>query len=133
MKIFLGIVITLVVLAVVTVVLIKKSVKTQETKVNWLALVQGQLTIMVNMHFLLPFAVTIDNFKAALEAGGIEYFVAEMPVLKLNPGLNTISLTFKSSAKLDALGVAGLITQKKYLNISGTVLGLSFERTEELS
>jgi hypothetical protein len=133
MKIFISMVITLVVLSVITVILIKKSVKTQNTKISWTALAQGNLTFNVTMNLLLPFAVTIEEFKITLGAGGVSYFQSEKDSLRLNPGLNVISFTFIPVTTLDALALAGLVTQKKYINIQGYVLGLSFMRTEDLS
>ncbi len=133
MKIFIAIVATLAFIGVALVLLIKKSVNTENTAVNWTALIQGSLTVNVTMKFLLPFAATLTNVKIYLGASGVNYFEATIPTLKLNPGLNVFPITFKSATALNAIGLAGLLTQKKYLNISGTVLGLTFERTEYLS
>ncbi len=118
---------------VITVVLIKKSVKTQDTKIDWAALAQGNLTVGVTMNFLLPFAATLENVKLTLLAGSTPHFEAKIPTLKLNPGLNVFPITFKALGSLSAIDIASLLTQKKYLNITGDVLGLGFERTEDLS
>ncbi len=127
------VIITLIILMVLTVILIKKSVNTENTTVNWTALIQGNLTVNITMKFLLPFAVTLSNVKVILGAGGNDYFTATIPTLKLNPGLNIFPITFVQTAPLSALGIAGLVTQKKYLNLSGSMLGLGFERTEYLN
>ncbi len=133
MKILISIVITLALLAVITIMLIKKSVKTEDTKINWTDLASGKLSVNVSMKLLLPFKVTISNVVIDLGAAGTVYFQAKVDKLELNPGVNIFTITFKDMGKLSALGVAGLLLQKKYLNLSGTVLGLSANRTEYLN
>ncbi len=133
MKILVSMVITIALLAVITIILIKKSVKTQDTKIDWTALASGKLSVNVTMNLLLPFKVTITDVTIDLGAAGTVYFQAKLDKLELNPGLNVFTITFKDMGKLSLLGVAGLLLQKKYLNLSGTVLGLSANRTEYLN
>jgi hypothetical protein len=132
MKIAIAIVFTLILISVITILLIKKSVKTQDTSIDWLALANGNLTVSVKFNLLLPFAVTLENVELTLGAGGTNYFGYKNPELKLNPGLNVLSINLSPIKPLDVVGVAFIATQKKYVNIKGTVLGLSFERTEDL-
>lgn len=133
MRILISIVVTIVVLILLTVILIKKSVNTENTQVNWTSLVQGNLTFNISMRLLSPFAVTITNMKLTLGAAGTAYFTATNPSLRLSPGLNLVSVTFVPSGNVSALGVAALLTQKKYLQMSGTVLGMTVQRTEYLN
>ncbi len=133
MKIAITILITLVLISVITILLIKKSVKTQDTKINWSALANGDLTVKVTMNLLLPFAVTITDLKINIGAGSTLYFTSSIPELKLTPKLNIIPITFVTLKPLSILDLASIATQKKYITISGTVLGLEFSRIEELN
>lgn len=132
MKIFIAMIITLVVISVITIVLIRRSVSTQETKIDWTALISGNLTVNVTMASKLPFGVTVEDLVVSLVAGGTTYFESKAGTIKLNPGLNVLSFTFVSVAPLNALGVAALVLKKKYLTIEGSVLGIPFSRSEEL-
>ncbi len=132
MKIAIWIIATLIIISVVTILLIKKSVKTQETKVDFAALAGGNLTVNVKMNLLLPFKVTVKDVIIRIGAGATDYFEAKIPTLELNSGINITPVTFTPIKSLDAIALLSIATAKKYVTIEGIVLGLNFSRTEEI-
>jgi hypothetical protein len=132
MKVLIWIVITLILISVITIVLIKKSIKTQDTKIDLAKLAEGNLTVNIKMNLLLPFKVTISDLIIRVGAGSSDYFEAKIPTLELNPQINIIPVTFVPIKAITAVDLLALATQKKFVSVKGIVLGLEFSRTEEL-
>lgn len=132
MRIAIIVLIALAVVSLVTVVLIKKSIKTTETKLDIQALANGNLTVNVNVESMIPFKVKVQDFRVFVSAGGKNLFASDAKELELSSGLNVIPITFKQTEVLTALDITSLLVKEKYVTVTGSVLGLNFSRTETL-